>query len=188
MTPMTATDPIPTAVQRCCDAWTKALAHKAIQENKLRDPLDLGCHIRSYAGQAYRNHLPFLSNPVQIDAFIACVAQGLALGAIEPELATKLLYAAQVAITSRRAQQQQQAAASRAAKQSTPHPPPHLEMGCPPDRSPKPQPEPSDLQMGCHPDRSPPRRTERRDLRLLLTQQPPHPLPPPGHQQLRQLR
>ena len=105
---MTIADPIIAAVQRCCDAWSRALADKAIAAGNLSDPLDLSWDLRRYAGQAYRNAMPFLSSPVQIDAFIACVAQGMVLNAIGPKDGAKLLYAAQVAIASRRAQQHQQ--------------------------------------------------------------------------------
>src|SRR5215472_1863185 len=41
-----------------------------------------------------------------VDAFIACVTHGMAIGAINEKLGTKLLYAAQVATTSRKAQHQ----------------------------------------------------------------------------------
>ncbi|UWZ85600.1 hypothetical protein [Occallatibacter riparius] len=89
---------INSAVQRCVNAWREALARK-----NCKDPIDPGVWERDYAGKAYRKALPWLSTPDNVDAFIACVAQGLAIGAIDPSHATKLLYAAQIAITSRRA-------------------------------------------------------------------------------------
>ncbi len=89
------------AVQRCVTAWRQALAFK-----KVTDPFEPGVWSHDYAGKAYRNAMPWLSTPDNVDAFIACVAHGLAIGAIEPSDATKLLYAAQVAITSRRARLQ----------------------------------------------------------------------------------
>jgi hypothetical protein len=92
---------INSAVQRCVTAWRQALAFK-----KVTDPFEPGVWSHDYAGQAYRNAMPWLSTPDNVDAFIACVAHGLAIGAIDRRDATKLLYAAQVAITSRRARLQ----------------------------------------------------------------------------------
>ncbi|UWZ83430.1 hypothetical protein [Occallatibacter riparius] len=116
---------INSAVQRCVNAWREALTRK-----NCKDPVDPGVWERDYAGKAYRKALPWLSTPDNVDAFIACVAQGLAIGAIDPSHATKLLYAAQVAITSRRARLQadkeaRAEKADRAKKEaSTPSPSP----------------------------------------------------------------
>ncbi|UWZ84099.1 hypothetical protein [Occallatibacter riparius] len=120
------------AVQRCVNAWREALTRK-----NCKDPIDPGVWERDYAGKAYRKALPWLSTPDNVDAFIACVAQGLAIGAIDPSHATKLLYAAQVAITSRRARLQadKEARAQKAehAKKvaSTPTPSPLSTNGIP---------------------------------------------------------
>ncbi|UWZ82860.1 hypothetical protein [Occallatibacter riparius] len=116
---------INSAVQRCVNAWREALTRK-----NCKDPVDPGVWERDYAGKAYRKALPWLSTPDNVDAFIACVAQGLAIGAIDPSHATKLLYAAQVAITSRRGRLQadkeaRAETADRAKKEaSTPTPSP----------------------------------------------------------------
>ena len=52
-----------------------------------------------WADKAYRNAMPALSGEEGIRDFVACAAHGLLIGAIREERATKLLYAAQVAIT-----------------------------------------------------------------------------------------
>jgi hypothetical protein len=51
------------------------------------------------AGQAYRKAMPTLTGQENIENFIACVAHGMLIGAIEGNDATKLLYAAQVALS-----------------------------------------------------------------------------------------
>ena len=101
------------AVQRCVTAWRQALAAKGV-----KDPFEPEIWGHNYAGEAYRNALPWLSTPDNVDAFIACVAHGMAIGAIEPSDATRLIYAAQVAITSRRArlQEAKEARAEKAEK------------------------------------------------------------------------
>jgi len=90
---------VASAVQRCLDAYHATLAIP-------RKPDGTGSP-HDYAARAYRNAMPFLSSPVQIDAFIACVAHGLLINVFNDTIASKLLYAAQVAIASRRAQQKQ---------------------------------------------------------------------------------
>jgi hypothetical protein len=49
------------------------------------------------ASAAYRRTLPTLSGLGSIRDFIACVAHGMAISAIEGACASRLLYAAQVA-------------------------------------------------------------------------------------------
>jgi hypothetical protein len=51
------------------------------------------------AGQAYRNAMPPLTGKENIRDFVACVAHGMLIGAIEGKDGTKLLYAAQVALS-----------------------------------------------------------------------------------------
>ena len=101
------------AVQRCVTAWREALKRKGV-----KDPLEIAVWEHTYAGKAYRQALPWLSTPDNVDAYIACVAHGFAIGAIEDKHVTKLLYAAQVAITSRRArlQAEREARAQKAEK------------------------------------------------------------------------
>src|SRR5271165_7650935 len=102
---MTTPDPnqpaITAAVQRCLDAY-----HHELAIPRPKDGTDHSS--KTYARKAYRNAMPFLSSPANIDAFIACVAHGLLINAIRGDDASKLLYAAQVAIASRRLQQQKQ--------------------------------------------------------------------------------
>jgi hypothetical protein len=50
------------------------------------------------ASMAYRLAMPSLSGYQNICDFIACVGYGILLGAIKPDTATKLVYAAQVAL------------------------------------------------------------------------------------------
>ena len=100
MTPATHELLVAAAVQRCLDAYHRTLAIP-------RKPDGTGS-VHDYACEAYRNAMPFLSSPANIDAFIACVAHGMLIEAISFNHASKLLYAAQVATTSRRAQQQKQ--------------------------------------------------------------------------------
>src|SRR5271165_3599398 len=92
---------ITAAVQRCLDAY-----HRELAIPRPKDGTDHSS--KTYARKAYCNAMPFLSSPANIDAFIACVAHGMLIEAISFNHASKLLYAAQVATTSRRAQQQKQ--------------------------------------------------------------------------------
>src|SRR5215469_9997797 len=98
---------IESAIIKCHNAWANAINTWAKTNNRTQSPFDLNPHCRHQSGMAYRQALPYLSSPINIDAFIACVSHGQALGAIDKSDATKLLYGAQVAITSRRAQFQQ---------------------------------------------------------------------------------
>src|SRR5215469_8076871 len=98
---------IEAAIIKCHNAWATAVNTWAKANNRTQSPLDLNPHCRHQSSMAYRHALPYLSSPTNIDAFIACVSHGHALGAIDAKEAAKLLYGAQVAITSRRAQFQQ---------------------------------------------------------------------------------
>jgi len=51
------------------------------------------------AGQAYRMAMPPLSGQGNIRDFVACVAHGMLIGTIDGRDGTKLLYAAQVALS-----------------------------------------------------------------------------------------
>ena len=81
------------AVARCCEAW-----QHAYQEHASRD----GCQTSAcaWAYKAYRNAMPALSGEEDVGDFIACATHGLLIGAIEADRASKLLYAAQIALTS----------------------------------------------------------------------------------------
>jgi hypothetical protein len=78
------------AVARCMNSWTSA--YKANNKNEYE--------ASKAAALAYRNAMPRLFGYENICNFIACVAQGILIGAIDRKDSTKLLYAAQVALSS----------------------------------------------------------------------------------------
>jgi hypothetical protein len=80
------------AVARCCDAFQ--LAYDEDFKKQKNDFL-----ARQVAGQAYRNLMPPLSDKESIRDFVACVAHGLLIKAIEDSSVGKLIYAAQVALS-----------------------------------------------------------------------------------------
>jgi hypothetical protein len=85
------------AVAHCCNAY--ACAHSAARAR------GKGQIFASLAGaEAYRNAMPLLSGYESIRDFIACTAHGLLIGAIDGVHGTRLLYAAQVALSSMRSQ------------------------------------------------------------------------------------
>jgi hypothetical protein len=85
------------AVARCCEAWSRLFhAELAQGENEAFAAYN--------AGKVYRNAMPPLSGYENIRDFIACTAHGMLLGAIQGDHGTKLLYAAQVALSTVRRQ------------------------------------------------------------------------------------
>jgi hypothetical protein len=80
------------AIAHCARAWEKA--RRAGLESGLGEMDAAG-----KAAEAYRAALPPLTSRDNCRDFIACVAQGILLGAISDANAGKLLYAAQVAVT-----------------------------------------------------------------------------------------
>jgi hypothetical protein len=88
----TPSEPV-SALDRCCIAWQSAynatLAQKDSEYLASRD-----------ASFAYRRVMPTLNGQDNIRDFIACVANGMLLGAIDGNRGARLLYAAQVALTS----------------------------------------------------------------------------------------
>ena len=85
------------AVARCMSVWKHAY-----QRELAKGQSDfMASHI---AGQAYRRAMPPLAGQENIRDFIACVAYGLLIGAIDQKYAANLLYAAQVAHTTIRNQ------------------------------------------------------------------------------------
>lgn len=98
------------AVQRCCEAYHRVLAIPRPQDGK--------GSAKDFASEAFRHAMPFLTSAINIEAFIACVAHGMLLGAIYPDDASKLLYAAQVAIGSRRARLQAERQAAKPCPQA----------------------------------------------------------------------
>ncbi len=83
------------AVARCRAAWKQAY-----------DAARAGGHdsydSRVAAREAYFNAMPPLSSRENVCDFVACVARGILLDFIPPHQSTRLLYAAQVAITAQR--------------------------------------------------------------------------------------
>ena len=79
------------AILRCCKAWYRALEAAAAEDRGV-----ISCRIR--ANEAYRVAMPPLSSLENIRDFIACVTHGFLLGTVLDTVATRLLYAAQVAV------------------------------------------------------------------------------------------
>ena len=83
------------AVARCCQIW----------QSVFRAELDRGEHevlAAESAGAAYCGAMPLLIGEQNISDFVACVAHGILLQAIDEKSGGKLLYAAQVALASQR--------------------------------------------------------------------------------------
>jgi hypothetical protein len=80
------------AVARCMKAWIRAFK-EAMAKNRSEYESEKA------AIQAYRNAMPRLSDYENIRDFIACVAHGILIGTIDGKNGTKLLYAAQVALS-----------------------------------------------------------------------------------------
>jgi hypothetical protein len=78
------------AVARCCKAW-KRIFRAEFEESEYSG--------RRMAAEAYRAALPPLTSRENCRDFIACVAQGMLLGAIAEKDGGKLLYAAQIALS-----------------------------------------------------------------------------------------
>ncbi|MDE3187775.1 MAG: hypothetical protein KGM96_09660 [Acidobacteriota bacterium] len=85
------------AVARCSEAFARVYkANIAINQTKAA--------ATDSAAVAFREAMPPLVGQDNIRDFIACVAQGILLGAIDSSKSTKLLYAAQVALSGARSQ------------------------------------------------------------------------------------
>jgi len=79
------------AVANCCDSWEAAfLASYSQDKNEFR--------ARDRANRAYRNAIPPLANYESICDFIACVAHGIVIQAIDEAIGSRLLYAAQISV------------------------------------------------------------------------------------------
>jgi hypothetical protein len=85
------------AVARCMNAWTRTY-----KEEKAKHKSNF--EASQQAEKAYRNAMPSLSGYENIRDFIACVANAMLIGAIMSDQGTKLLYAAQVALSTLRHQ------------------------------------------------------------------------------------
>jgi hypothetical protein len=79
------------AIARCAEAWKDAYRTQFEEEAHAADAM-------RKAGEAYRAALPPLTTRDNCRDFIACVAHGILLGAIDDKSSGKLLYAAQVAL------------------------------------------------------------------------------------------
>jgi hypothetical protein len=80
------------AIAHCMSAWSRAwkIAEKAGRSD---------IYNSHESGIAYRHAMPPLTGEEHIRDFIACVAQGMLIGAIAGPDGARLLYAAQVAHT-----------------------------------------------------------------------------------------
>lgn len=78
------------ALTRCCEAWSHAQ-----QTERANGTSGVACYLR--ANEAYRSAMPPLTTENHIRDFIACVAHGMMMRVFLPNVAAKLLYAAQVA-------------------------------------------------------------------------------------------
>jgi hypothetical protein len=89
--------PVNPAVALCSAAW-KRVYHSAMEKGRGNYCACLD------AGLAYRKAMPLLTGSENVSSFIACVAHGILIGAIEGKDGSKLLYAAQVALATVRNQ------------------------------------------------------------------------------------
>ena len=80
------------AVAHCCKAWKKAYRAE-------RAETDIESFAARKGAEAFRAALPPLTTRESCRDFIACVAQGMLLGAIAEKNGGKLLYAAQIALS-----------------------------------------------------------------------------------------
>jgi hypothetical protein len=83
-------------VARCARAWVLFYS-EAILKKGASD-----ASARAYARQGYLLTMPPLTGSRNIRDFIACTTHGMVLGVLDSKEATKFLYAAQVAHTTRR--------------------------------------------------------------------------------------
>jgi hypothetical protein len=97
------------AVARCCKAWKRAYRAKY-------DENGFAWSAPSEAAEAFRAAMPSLTSRENCRDFIACVAQGMLLGAIAEKNAGKLLYAAQIALSSVASEERSQKNINRAKK------------------------------------------------------------------------
>ena len=79
---------------RCEEAWNEALA-AAIEQGSTQE------QARKLAAEAFRESMPRLLGNDNICFFVDCVARGIVLGVFTAQESTRLLYAAQVALSAR---------------------------------------------------------------------------------------
>jgi len=88
------------AVARCWAAWQRAYKAETAREPRKENQVWAAC----CGHRAYRNAMPPLCGSENIRDFIACIAHGMLIGAIQGADGARLLYAAQVAATADRSQ------------------------------------------------------------------------------------
>jgi hypothetical protein len=96
-TEATSTIPENPAIARCMIEW-----QRVYREQRAKKESSFSASL--VAAEAYRKAMPPLSGRENISDFIACVAHGMLIEAIGGNDATKLLYAAQVALATLRRQ------------------------------------------------------------------------------------
>ena len=79
------------AIARCSEAWERVFRAELAKGSS-------PSFAQYNANHAYRNALPPLSGYDNICDFIACVAHGMLIGAIQEKNGAKFLYAAQIAL------------------------------------------------------------------------------------------
>jgi len=95
--PNPASPPKSPVVTRCCEAWDSAYRTE-LQKGKMDS------QAAKVAAKAFRYAMPSLLGRENIRDFIACVAQGVLMEAIEVQQSNRLLYAAQTALSSLRSE------------------------------------------------------------------------------------
>ena len=89
---------IGTALKRCRDAWQRSYDAVYAELIETEDEEDSMTEAEVAACKAYCSALPVFFDQDGIRNFISCVSHGILIGAITEEKASRLLYAAQVAI------------------------------------------------------------------------------------------
>jgi hypothetical protein len=90
------------AIARCCDAW-RSRYQAEMSKSKSKDEV-----LSAYRADAsYRDAMPPLLDHEGIRDFIACAAHGMLIGAIPNQDGSRLLYAAQVALSTLHRQPQE---------------------------------------------------------------------------------
>ena len=99
------------AVFRCCRAWDAAY------NARLAETTDM-VSVHSAAENAYLTTMPPVHGTRNIRNFIACVAYASLIGVIEGDECSRLLYAAQVAHTTRRTRKSKAKAGNASSQKS----------------------------------------------------------------------
>lgn len=105
--------PLSPTIQRCCEARNKAMAACKeaeierlfqVEYNRNRKRAEIEAivdkeKVQQAGAHAYTGNIPGLASRQDVLDFIACVAHGMTVGAIDPADGPKMLYAAQVALS-----------------------------------------------------------------------------------------